>query len=94
MDNYLRALGKATGRESKSLTDLAARRNVLNMSCWPECRSVDWIALTNEPPLLPVAPHSEGCEIFAGDLEVSRDSRGSSVRLFCRPSFFGEVVRW
>jgi len=56
--------------------------------------SVLWIEfdLTNEPTLLPVAPHSEGCE-FSQEIVKYRGIVEEAVfDCFGRPSFFGEVV--
>lgn len=56
--------------------------------------SVLWIEfdLTNEPTLLPVAPHSEGCE-FSQEIVKYRGIVEEAVfDCFGRPSLFGEVV--
>jgi len=56
--------------------------------------SVLWIEfdLTNEPTLLPVTPHLEGCE-FSQEIVKYRGIVEEAVfDCFGRPSFFGEVV--
>ena len=60
---------------------------------WPEWAFCGfWFELTNEPTLLPVAPHSEGCE-FSQEIVKYRGIVEEAVfDCFGRPSFFGEVV--
>ena len=56
--------------------------------------SVLWIEfdLTNEPTLLPVAPHSEGCEFSQEIVKYRGIVEEVMFDCFGRPSFFGEVV--